>query len=282
MNNRVIALIDFSVYSHALAELAVRWCQISQAKLVFVHQVTAVFPALADDIIKQKVVRNEKERSLERLKEFVSKKNLTDMDISYVVSDSHLLNILEELVQESFEDIILVGIRGTSRLKRLLIGNTTTTIINGINRTIVAVPEKLCAGPNAACNLVPKRLVVSLNTRFPLNKSAFDTFLQQYNTVISKLEFISAIADEKEEDVVDYLGGLAGQYSTKFTTSHQIFKGENHFKQIKSHVKSEEDTVLVVQKGSRNLTDHLFRKFVINEVVDSGALPLVVLPNTSG
>src|SRR5690606_9230097 len=110
----------------------------------------------------------------------------------------------------SFDDTILVGIRGTGRLKRLLIGNTTTTIINAINRTIVAVPEKLCAGPNTACNLVPKRLVVSLSTRFPLNRSAFNIFLKQYNTVISNLAFISAIDDEKEDDVVDYLGALAG------------------------------------------------------------------------
>lgn len=36
--------------------------------------------------------------------------------------------------------------------------------------------------------------------------------------------------------------------------------------------------MLVVQKGSRLLTDQLFRQFLINELVYEGQTPLIVLP----
>lgn len=282
MKNRLIALIDFSVYSHALVELAARWCQISQAQLLFVHQVTGLFPGLADDTSKKEIIKNEKDQALERLKKFTAEKDLDEIEVRYVVTDSHLLNTIGELLQEGFNDIILVGIRGTGMLRQLLIGNTATMIINEINRTVVAVPDKLCAVPNVFCNLVPKRLVISLSYRFPLNENALDGFLTQYKRMIAQLEFISSIDDDdKEEKAVQYLSTLTAKYSMTFRSSYRIFKGRKHFEQIKSYVQSEQDTILVVQKGSRNLTDHLFRRFLINEVVHDGSLPMVVLPNSN-
>ena len=38
------------------------------------------------------------------------------------------------------------------------------------------------------------------------------------------------------------------------------------------------DEMLIVQKGSRLLTDQLFRRFLINELVYEGQTPLIVLP----
>lgn len=278
MENRLIVLIDFSVYSRALAELAARWCKISQAKLLFVHQVPGFFPALTDDASKMKIIRHEKDQALEKLKKFVEDKNLDPTQVGYVITESHLLNTIDDLLKEGFDDIILVGIRGAGVLKKLLIGNTATTIIDNVKRTVVAVPDKLCAEPNVFCNLVPKRLVVSLSYQFPLNEDAFDNFVNRYSKAITQLEFISAVSDDKEEDAICYLETLTTKYSAIGKSSFRIFKGDNHFEQIRNFVESEPDTILVVQKGSRNLTDLLFRKFMINEIVHDGSLPLVVLP----
>jgi nucleotide-binding universal stress UspA family protein len=280
MKSRLIALIDFSVYSHAIAEVAVRLASIAQAKLVLVHQVPGLVPGMADDASKKEILKGEKEEALEKLKKFTAEKDIPHIVVRYVVTESHLLTTIDELLAEGFNDTILVGIRGAGMLRQLFIGNTATMIINEVNRTVVAVPEKLCAIRNEFCNVLPKRLVVSLSYRFPLNEEGLDNFLTQHKSDITQVEFISSIdGDEKEEKADQYLSSLAEKYGMNFKSSYKIFKGKKHFEQIKKYVQSEPNTVLIVQKGSRYLTDMLFRSFLINEVVQDGSLPMVVLPN---
>lgn len=282
MKSRLIALIDFSTYSYAIAELAVRLAEISKAQLIFVHQVPGLVPGMADDASKKELIEGEKNEALEKLRNFVSEKNFGDDDVRYVVTESHLLTAIDDLIKDGFNDILLVGIKGTGLLRQMLMGNTATTIINEVNRTVVAVPEKLCAVPNEFCNLLPKRLVVSLSYQFPLNEKGFDNFLTHFKTAITQIEFISSISDdEKEEQADGYLSSLASRYSMSFKSSYTIFKGKKHFEQIKSYVRAEPNTILIVQKGSRDLTDMFFRKFLINEVVNDGSLPMVVLPSLS-
>lgn len=278
MKNRLIALIDFSMYSHALAELAARWSKISDTQLVFVHQVIGLTPALADDKSKKEIETAEKAQALEKLKQFTSDKGL--QEAQHVVTESHLVNVVNDLSEDGYNDTVLVGIRGTGMLKRLLIGTTATRIIDELDKTVVAVPDKLCAQSNEFCNLLPRRLVISVSQRFPLNEPALEKFFNQYKNTITKIEFVSSVDDyEDEEKTNSYLRDLASRYSVHFNTSYEVFKGKNHFEQIKTHTKREADTILIVQKGSRNFSDLLFRKFLINEVVHDGSLPLVVLPN---
>ena len=278
MKNRLITLIDFSIYSHALAELAVRWGRIASAQLVFVHEVPGLVPSMADTSSKDEIVKNEKEEALEKLRRFTATETY-EIDVRFVVTGSHLLTTINELLSEGFNDTILVGIEGTGMLKQMLIGNTASMVIDEINRTVVAVPDKLCAVPNEFCNLVPKRLVVSLNYKFPLNEEALNDFLNQYNNAIQEIEFISSVDnDEKEDKAKDYLNKLSDKYSMNLKSSYRVFIGKKHFEQIKNYVQSSPNTVLIVQKGSRNLTDLLFRKFLINEVIHDGSLPMVVLP----
>ncbi len=278
MKNRLITLIDFSIYSHALAELAVRWGRIASAQLVFVHEVPGLVPSMADTSSKDEIVKNEKEEALEKLRRFTATETY-EIDVRFVVTGSHLLTTINELLSEGFNDTILVGIKGTGMLKQMLIGNTASMVIDEINRTVVAVPDKLCAVPNEFCNLVPKRLVVSLNYKFPLNEEALNDFLNQYNNAIQEIEFISSVDnDEKEDKAKDYLNKLSDKYSMNLKSSYRVFIGKKHFEQIKNYVQSSPNTVLIVQKGSRNLTDLLFRKFLINEVIHDGSLPMVVLP----
>ncbi|NHW58665.1 universal stress protein, partial [Escherichia coli] len=47
---------------------------------------------------------------------------------------------------------------------------------------------------------------------------------------------------------------------------------------IKKVINNNETEILVLQKGNRFVTDHIFRKFLVNELVYVGDIPLVVLP----
>lgn len=49
------------------------------------------------------------------------------------------------------------------------------------------------------------------------------------------------------------------------------------FDLLKERVELTEDSFLVLQQGSRSLSDKLFRKFMVNELVFNAKTPLIVL-----
>ncbi len=84
--------------------------------------------------------------------------------------------------------------------------------------------------------------------------------------------------NEKTKGIEKHLNELKEMFSDKYNTSFAIYEGNNPFSDIKKVVNNKIDEMLIVQKGSRLLTDQLFRRFLINELVYEGQTPLIVLP----
>ncbi|HRQ50058.1 MAG TPA: hypothetical protein PLR74_05960, partial [Agriterribacter sp.] len=130
------------------------------------------------------------------------------------------------------------------------------------------------------CNLVPKHIVVTINDRYALNEPAFNDFLTTFKNSIEEIQFMSVIhTEEAAGETETYLKALQEKYNKKLPSGYSIYKGTNVFNEIRKNVQLNSDTVLVVQKGSRSLTDQLFRKFLINQLVHDGSLPLVIMPS---
>lgn len=279
MRTRLIVLIDFSIYSHALVELGIRWCEIANAQLLLVHQVPGIVPAMTNSESKDEIIKEEKNQALAKLERFATEKVPPSIPVHYHVTAGNLLNSIDELLKQEYNDIILVGIKGTGMFKKILMGSTATEVINEINQLVVAVPDKLCAAPHKFCNLIPRKLIVSLSYKFPLNENAFDNFLTTFKSSLTQIEFISVHSEEKDEKALRYLESLSQKYGERIPCSYKVFNGNDVFDELKKHVRQDNDTTLVVQKGSRNLTDQFFRKFLINQLVHDGSIPLVILPN---
>jgi nucleotide-binding universal stress UspA family protein len=276
---RLIALIDFSLYSHALLELAGRWCKIAQADLLLMHEVVGLVPGMADKNSKNEIITSETAETQAKLEKLAQARIQDPINIKYHISGSNLLLSLEEVLKEGYNDYILIGIKGTGMLKRILMGSTATKIIEELNHITVAVPDKLCSAPNKLCNLLPKKIIVPISNKYPLNENAFTNFLNTFNPAIEAIEFVSVInSDDDEEKSKEYLISLTQQYNKPVASKYSIFKGNDVFEKLKAHVQQESDTILVVQKGSRSLTDQLFRKYLINQLVHDGSIPLVILP----
>ncbi|TXK47150.1 universal stress protein [Pontibacter qinzhouensis] len=273
MRTRLIVLIDFSPYSQTLLKLAGKWSKMIQADLLLVHQVPGLIPAFTDSESRQQINAIEKEEALTNLTKLAQEAISTPANITYLVSEKSLLLSLSELHTPDSNDLVLVGLKGTGLLKQIFIGSTAIQLIEELNCPIITVPQQ-------TSTLVPKKLIVALSYRYPLNVIAFNSFLSTFKDSITQVEFISVVASKDiEEESITYLTRLRNNYEGHIPSSFQIFKGENTFDEIKNYVKQNNDAMLVVQKGSRSLTDKLFRKFLINELVFDGATPLTVIPS---
>jgi nucleotide-binding universal stress UspA family protein len=266
--NRIIVLIDFSEYSENLINFAVRIAEIIKAKVLFVHQISGLAPAMADREARNKILKNEIVVASNNLQK-LARGAYFGAD-SFYVSRKPVLTTLQELKSEGYFDWVFTGLTGAGVLKRIFMGSTTISIVDHSDSLIVAVPVQTEVP-------VPKKILVGINPRYELNKQQLENVLSMLRDQITELEFFTILEEnESETEAENILTSLQTEYKS-FSPGMQLYKGKNAFVLLKNQVKHSEDSFLIVQQGSRSLRDHLFRKFMINELVYNALTPLIVL-----
>lgn len=266
--NRIITLIDFSDNSETLIKFSSEFSKIIDSEVVFVHKVPGLSPALADTDIKKQIIAIEKEEAQDQLKALTKKYYFNAAEL--FVSEKTILEILDELKSENYFDWAFVGLKGTGVLKKIFIGSTALKVIDDSELLTVAIPIQKEI-------FIPSRLIVSVYYKYPINIAQFNILLSNLSEQIKEIEFITVITEKDDEDEsINYLIQLKLMYS-EYNAAINPFRGKDAFSEIIDHMEDKKDSFLVVQQGSRSLTDSLFRKFLINDLVYSSSIPLIVL-----
>lgn len=266
--NRIILLIDFSEYSENLTDFAFKISEIIEAKVVFVHRISGMAPGMADQTSRDEIIKAESDEAYSNLRKLAGGRVYSDD--TFQISQKPVLSILKELASDLYFDWVFAGLKGTGALKRLFIGSTTLSIVDESDLLTVALPMRKQLS-------IPKKLMVGVNPKYPLNKDQFSRVLSALKSQIIQLEFFTILKDHEDEiKAKDYLSGLQADYEVHEPTI-RLHKGDNAFDLLKERVELTENSFLVLQQGSRSLTDKLFRKFMINELVYSARTPLIVL-----
>ncbi|CAN5555666.1 hypothetical protein BH23BAC1_BH23BAC1_51610 [soil metagenome] len=272
MEKRFLVLIDFSTYSRDQLLLAHSWGIAIKAKLLLIHNFVVVRPALTDRQTEKEIAAYEKEKALTRLKEFAYETLGEVPNIEFFASEKNLLLLIPEFLSQEYDNLTFVGLKGTGPLKKIFWGSTTIDLIKNINHTVVAVPKHLS-------NYSPDKFYIALNRKFQLNTSELEYLLYLFGSQIKNMVFISVITElDDHSSTVKYLRALVDKYVKLKNSSYQVFEGENAFKEIKELMEKQSNAILLVQRGSRSLIDQIFRKFLVNELVYDGSIPLIVLP----
>ncbi len=272
MKKRFIILVDFSDYSGNLIRFACEWSKQVNAELLLVHQYQVLAPALTDNKSRNQIAHLSYEEALQKLKTLANELIPSTIEVSYSVSESPLKLSLTELLAEPFENLIFVGLKGTGMLKKIFLGSIAIQTIEKINNCIVAIPKEITAFSH-------KKIFVAVTEKQPLNILELNNFLKfidKQNTHITF--FFLAKANEKTVGIEKLLRELSEMFSDRFNTEFTIYEGSDPFDDIKKVINNKVEELLIVQKGSRFLTDQLFRRFLINELVYEGQTPLIVLP----
>lgn len=266
--NRIIVLVDFSKHTDNLINFAFTISKMIKAKIIFVHKVAGVVPALTDEGSRNEILKVEIEEARLNLKDLV--KGRINDDEAFFVSQKSVLSTLTEQSKEHYFDWVVAGLKGTGPLKRVLIGSTTLSVIDESRLLTLAIPVRTELS-------VPTKLLVGVTPKYELNKTQLENVLFSLKEQVVHLEFFSILKEgEDEAKPREYLLELQTQYGS-YKPEVQLYKGDNALSLLKNRVKNTEDSFLVLQQGSRSLNDKLFRKFMINELVYGAQTPLIVL-----
>ncbi|HEV7332362.1 MAG TPA: universal stress protein [Flavisolibacter sp.] len=271
MRKRFIILIDFSEYSGSLLKYASEWSKKVDAQLLLVHQAIVLAPALTDNESRLHIAQYTNKKARQKLKLLANSIVPPDTQVSYSVSEQPLQITLSKILAEEFEDLIFIGLKGTGLLKKLFVGSVALEVIDNTKNLIVALPKEIET-------FSQKKIFVAVTEKYPMNISElnkFFAFLENKSTSITF--FYLAKPNEKTHGIEKQLQDLSDLFAERYNTETAIYEGANPFEDIKKVINNRMDEMLIVQKGSRLLSDQLFRKFLINELVYEGQTPLIVL-----
>lgn len=272
MKKRFILLVDFSESSESLVKYACHWSSHINAELLLVHHTEVLLPAFADDISRESLVKLANNEAVKKMKQLITTTVPTSARVSYSVSDTHLQTTLRKLLAEQYDNLIFMGLKGTGLLKKIFMGSVAIQVIEKTDNIIVAMPREISRFSH-------EKIFVAVTEKHPLNILALNKFLSYIDKDKTTITFFhSSKPSEKTKSIEKQLKDLAKLFAVRYSTSYAIYEGSSSFNDIKKVINNTIDELLVVQKGSRHLTDQLFRKFMINELVFEGQTPLIILP----
>lgn len=272
MNKRFIVLVDFSEYSSNLIKYACDWSQEANAKILLLHQTHPFLPAFAEKEARDFIVREENDKALEKLKSLANELIPSAIEVAYYVSEIDFQKTLPDLLTEPFENLVFIGLKGTGILKKLFLGSVALRIIGNTENTVVAMPKGIDSFSH-------EKIFVAVGEKMPLNIEQFDNFLNFMDQKNTSITFFHLAKPNEDTNLIkEQLQRLSETYSPRFITDFAVYEANNRLDGIKGVINNKIDEILIVQKGSRFLTDQLFSRFLINELVYEGQTPLIVLP----
>ena len=273
MKKRFIVLVDLSSDSEYLIQFAYRWSKNISADMLLVHNTVIMLPALTPYESKKELTKIANQKSLHKLRNLAQTALPGVMSVGFFVSEKSLVHQLRTLLRgHLFDNLVFLGLSKKGLLEKLFIGSEAVKVIDGIDNLIVAVPL------NPGC-CSSETIHVAVHKKSPINILDFNKFLNIREAGIKCIVFFSVIEPGDDwSDAEKYLKDLTQLYSDRYSAAYEMYKAQSGFQDLKRIILDKKDEFIVVQRGSRMFLDQIFRKFLINDLVYEGNIPLVILP----
>lgn len=265
---RITALVDASPYADDVLRMAQDLSRWTGSPWQVLSQAEVLMPGLLDNAAKASAKADALARVHTQLAEAVR-----DMDPPphMQVVDSDVLDAaLETTPAPGF---FVAGLKGSGILRRIFIGSTVVKLIERSPVPVFAVPrgERLQA---------PLHLYVGVAPGAPFEGAPLRELVARFGANVGLVTLFSVVAEgEKETQAAhDHLRQVETDLALQVPTMVQLLPGAVGLAGLKEHAATDPHALLVLRRGGRELTDQLFRRYFINELVYDARVPLVVLP----
>lgn len=144
VNEKILVATDGSAYSQGAIREAISFSKICSSKLYVMSVVNVIADGETSTQQAEDEMEAEAQKHLDAVKAQALKDGVTcDTFISYGEPDQ---NIVDEAAKKSI-DLIFIGRRGTTGLKKLLMGEVASKVIGQANCKVIVVPKSAVIGP---------------------------------------------------------------------------------------------------------------------------------------
>jgi nucleotide-binding universal stress UspA family protein len=280
---KILVPTDYSNDAKNAAIYALEIAAKTNSEIIFLH--TYHVPVFDNEsnayesykIILENIEKEEEQKMkvfLDDLKEFENGK-FKSIDISSRVNLGFLKDIILEIAQNEKIDLIVMGTRGASGIKKALIGSNTSNLINESNIPVLAVPENsVFKGLDRIVFACDYHLTENENKLYLLTELAllFGSEILIFNVVDDQEKlpsFDHALQGLKIENI---LRGAAHSYHFANKDNHDISEIIDDFL-----VQQKADMLVTIPKRL-DFINSLFHKSLTKEMVCHSKIPLLALP----
>jgi nucleotide-binding universal stress UspA family protein len=276
--NTILAPTDLSKCADNAVRYAIRFAEKNKSHLIFFHSTFLHIPTRSSTKLYLKTVEAEKENkakllsdNIDRIYKGLSKKR-NDKTSSLIVkySPEAVTDIMQMLKKKSI-DLVIMGTKGASGVKEVLIGSNTAKVISEAKVPIIAVPEK------AEFTSIGK-------ITYATDYHASDiSALKKLIAFISPFKPPINVLHAANEELTPYTEmALLNQFKYKAKKnlkyprlSFAVKYGKQVEKVLQEHIREEKPDLIAMSTKDRNLLEKLFGTSSTQKMAYHSQIPLL-------
>lgn len=265
----IIAPIDFSDVSQNALWFAAELSKRTAASLIVVN------------IMQEGEDSDEINRKLEYTTSNLQKLYGSDLQIESIAIEGNLVSTLRGLIGLHQPDLIVMGTKGASGLKKILIGSNTVKVLANIQVPVLVIPA--VAKFERFIKTGKSRVVLATDLNELNNEDALDILKEIALLMVDPLiKVISIRPENKDIDDVRRMerNALVSRFKSEIPCEWATIFGNSVMGGINFYLNKHDDTGLVAMIARD--TGHLIQKHFTREMASHTDYPLLVLHDSNG
>lgn len=267
-------LIDFSPNSENLLKYVADFNKNSNFPVELIHRNTIHIPGTAESSSRNEILESSNEEVKRKIQAKASQ-YFSKGSIQVKVSKEPLVNILNTSLSDNSKQLTFFGLKGISLFKKLFVGSVAVKLVEKYNGILVGIPKNLN-------QFKVNHLYVGVSSKYSINTIEFNRLLDFYQRFITRVTFFTMVKSNNNsldrDSLSSTLSELVNLFSNRIKSDYEIFETNAISKDVHLLIEDPDNSLLVLQRGSRLLNDQFFRNMFINELIYQSKLPLVILP----
>jgi len=260
----IIAPIDFSDASHNALLFAAELSNRTSARLIVVN-----IEQEGDDGI-------EVNKKLEYVTSNLHKLFGSDLPCESVAMQGNLVGTLKGLIGLHQPDLIVMGTKGASGLKRILIGSNTVKVLANVQVPVLIIPE--VARFEKFLNAGKNRVVLATDLYELNNDDALDILKEIALLIVEpKIRVVSVRPEKKDLDDLKRMerNALVSRFTPEIPSEWITVFSNSVLEGINFYLNKNEDTGLIAMIARDS--GHLIQKHYTREMASHTEFPLLVM-----
>lgn len=271
--NKILYATDFSENSLKALPYALKIAQKHKSELIMLHVFD--FPSGLDyidlnDVLemrKQSVEQSELKMEV-LLEEYEGGK---EVKVNYIADQSiSVLDSILNTIEKHKPKLLVVGTKGGSKLKELLVGSTTKKLVEKSPIPVLAIPEN--AGK-------PKFKKVMYATDFrDVDIDAIQHMLVLLRPFNSKVTLVHVTTREEHEtaDKMNLLKDVMSEFVKSGGIKSYLLLSNNIYYKLNSYIKENDfDLLVMLEKKPTGIIDKIFHQDLVKKMEFRSSLPLL-------
>lgn len=267
----ILVPTDYSDAAHNALLYALEMAKAIKAKILLFHAYHIPLPSGDVPVMLVTPSQLEKENisRIKRLEKEIRTKHGPALKIEHHVAAGFVPQEILATAEEKKADLIVMGIKGESRLSRALMGSNTVSVIRKSTIPVLAIPV------NAVYHKVEK-VVLAYDYKGPIAEKTLNGLKEFLNVFKAKLMVLDVISPVEAPAYGHAVEGIALENALK-GTDHALYfpEGEDVASEINSFADHYKADWLVMMPHKHNLFERIFHKSNTKQVTLHSHIPIL-------